>query len=177
MQNFYSRPCGRGDFAVRRLAFLGGIFLLTPLREGRHLRPVFFRRAKYFYSRPCGRGDILANERYAGRYISTHAPAGGATVLRDGGNVVAVISTHAPAGGATVVVLNGVLLLCAISTHAPAGGATVDVHHRPQSKAFLLTPLREGRLAGMAYTRRSLEFLLTPLREGRPDRFQRARRN
>ena len=33
--------------------------------------------------------------------ISTHAPAGGATVGAGDGLTVAVISTHAPAGGAT----------------------------------------------------------------------------
>ena len=80
-------------------------FLLTPLREGRHLRPVFFRRAKYFYSRPCGRGDKkqlylphngklflltplregrppAAELAVCGGRISTHAPAGGATLYR-----------------------------------------------------------------------------------------------
>ena len=56
-------------------------FLLTPLREGR-------RKDKH---------DKVKKE-----FISTHAPAGGATLaiilaLADG----IIISTHAPAGGAT----------------------------------------------------------------------------
>ena len=55
-----------------------------------------------------------------------------------------------------------------ISTHAPAGGATTTQTARRQNGAFLLTPLREGRLAGCRRIRRSARFLLTPLREGRP---------
>ena len=36
----------------------------------------------YFYSRPCGRGDVRsANARARFVRISTHAPAGGATVI------------------------------------------------------------------------------------------------
>ena len=56
------------------------IFLLTPLREGRH-GP---RRWK-----KCRGG------------ISTHAPAGGATHTVGRTTPEALISTHAPAGGAT----------------------------------------------------------------------------
>ena len=33
------------------------IFLLTPLREGRHGRGANLRQVFHFYSRPCGRGD------------------------------------------------------------------------------------------------------------------------
>ena len=36
-----------------------GVFLLTPLREGRRpFRTPRARRSHYFYSRPCGRGDL-----------------------------------------------------------------------------------------------------------------------
>ena len=78
--DFYSRPCGRGDFSqspvgppgvISTHAPAGGatkpyflinlifsLFLLTPLREG---RPAAGRDRKKngrdFYSRPCGRGD------------------------------------------------------------------------------------------------------------------------
>ena len=56
---FYSRPCGRGDPAGTPDApQLGRLFLLTPLREGRH---------------------CLVVEKVCNRQISTHAPAGGAT--------------------------------------------------------------------------------------------------
>ena len=76
---FYSRPCGRGDAQFRRGNGGQGIFLLTPLREGRpntrSARPAqaaflltplregrpeagrTWRSAVHFYSRPCGRGD------------------------------------------------------------------------------------------------------------------------
>ena len=79
--DFYSRPCGRGDFSqspvgppgvISTHAPAGGatkpyflinlifsLFLLTPLREGRRIstsgrQPL----TSYFYSRPCGRGDL-----------------------------------------------------------------------------------------------------------------------
>ena len=57
------------------------IFLLTPLREGRRHTPP----------------DIDNNVS-----ISTHAPAGGATMLQKSAKAYGIsISTHAPAGGAT----------------------------------------------------------------------------
>ena len=58
IRHFYSRPCGRGDFNNSRGVLLCFIFLLTPLREGR----------------PCA----ASRARIVG-FISTHAPAGGAT--------------------------------------------------------------------------------------------------
>ena len=36
VEDFYSRPCGRGDFEALRDKIAERIFLLTPLREGRH---------------------------------------------------------------------------------------------------------------------------------------------
>ena len=124
---FYSRPCGRGDAqlvgndmaaalisthapaggatpAERYVSGAVRVFLLTPLREG---RPAFFKTIEkyrgHFYSRPCGRGDVMVNgKRETFIRISTHAPAGGATVrLADKYAVRSKISTHAPAGGAT----------------------------------------------------------------------------
>ena len=79
-EHFYSRPCGRGDPSgfVRVVCVLhisthapaGGatvpvivlepfvaVFLLTPLREGRHAIFIRFSSHLHFYSRPCGRGD------------------------------------------------------------------------------------------------------------------------
>ena len=102
------------------------LFLLTPLREGRragdHAR---LYRDIHFYSRPCGRGDSLRfiYAEIAG-FISTHAPAGGATYVNDATpGIYSLISTHAPAGGATIAYKQGFRLI-------------------PE---FLLTPLREGR--------------------------------
>ena len=80
LEDFYSRPCGRGDLAViaALIALIiisthapaGGAtealdfiprknvkFLLTPLREGRPVLPAVAGVQFYFYSRPCGRGD------------------------------------------------------------------------------------------------------------------------
>ena len=101
----------------------------------------------YFYSRPCGRGDwIFRPSSVSLSEISTHAPAGGATLRLHLAGAEGAISTHAPAGGAT----RGCGCCCAscrnfysrpcgrgdevmegttlteplISTHAPAGGAT-----------------------------------------------------
>ena len=104
---------------------VASLFLLTPLREGRHRR--------------------CHNRRVSGN-ISTHAPAGGATPvllvyfatdfkflltpLREG---------RRPPGQRG-------LMACVISTHAPAGGATVrHVRCLRSDRPFLLTPLREGR--------------------------------
>ena len=88
---FYSRPCGRGDQC-----------------EG---TPLFF--ATYFYSRPCGRGDKISVNGLAVDAISTHAPAGGATIhIPERNGVVRRISTHAPAGGATAIFHKSVMRFC-----------------------------------------------------------------
>ena len=77
--HFYSRPCGRGDTLPSVAHTVGSTFLLTPLREGRHVErslmaaPELFlltplregrpegvgdsSESVHFYSRPCGRGD------------------------------------------------------------------------------------------------------------------------
>ena len=148
LSDFYSRPCGRGDSAAGSAEGSEKLFLLTPLREGRHVgatatmasgkflltplregRPGSAGQSALlvhdFYSRPCGRGDVMALENGEKEYISTHAPAGGATQgnpgviftphvflltpLREGRHFpripkkrkITLISTHAPAGGAT----------------------------------------------------------------------------
>ena len=145
---FYSRPCGRGDLAVCGGRGMERLFLLTPLREG---RPVYLRRAT------------------AGRRISTHAPAGGATVVLfygvrrvddfysrpcgrgDGtphfGAVLRISFLLTPLREGRLGETGGRNQQPGISTHAPAGGATQLPAGRNRSIAlFLLTPLREGRL-------------------------------
>ena len=142
---FYSRPCGRGDHEVLggggleristlapaggataswALEFLGtSLFLLSPLREGRLLRCTGLPLAQDFYSRPCGRGDAKEPKRQE--------------VPR-------------------------------ISTLAPAGGATKKIDTKRKKHLFLLSPLREGRLADYGILVIGIEqFLLSPLREGR----------
>ena len=190
--DFYSRPCGRGDrnCAAGRQGRI--LFLLTPLREGRRKTVNLWRlNDAHFYSRPCGRGDDLANGavRY-GVYISTHAPAGGATKegavefeegfiflltpLREGRHKATVqkantkpISTHAPAGGATEAIIK-IAETLTISTHAPAGGATQLV--RDFCRAVLISTHAPagGATQEVGFPLASmLLFLLTPLREGR----------
>ena len=78
------------------------------------------------------------------QYISTHAPAGGATYALIFDFSKYFISTHAPAGGATDDVVPPPDEVV-ISTHAPAGGATVYQRKAVAARKFLLTPLREGR--------------------------------
>ena len=56
------------------------VFLLTPLREGRLVTVSMYSFADNFYSRPCGRGDFVLVYGFDVSNISTHAPAGGATV-------------------------------------------------------------------------------------------------
>ena len=114
--HFYSRPCGRGDLSYRS-------------------RPTF--PGSNFYSRPCGRGDGRARDlqTVGVQRISTHAPAGGATMsafvaalpgriflltpLREGrryrcgdSGTLQPISTHAPAGGATAIFHKSVMRFC-----------------------------------------------------------------
>ena len=79
------------------------LFLLTPLREGRRSVPVISAIIRQFLLTPLREGrPAVAITPALQTCISTHAPAGGATVLRRLGlSVLQLISTHAPAGGAT----------------------------------------------------------------------------
>ena len=122
---FYSRPCGRGDQARTDTVSRGRIFLLTPLREGRHFVTLTLDPAKI---------------------ISTHAPAGGATNLSRLNPPGLRISTHAPAGGATSPPL-GLGPSTLISTHAPAGGATAAVKTAALPKEYFYSrPCGRGDL-------------------------------
>ena len=97
-------PAGGATKAVRTGTPAVTPFLLTPLREGRPYARAAGRYDAHFYSRPCGRGD-KAGSAGAGRGgISTHAPAGGATLATEVLHIDLCISTHAPAGGATCAV-------------------------------------------------------------------------
>ena len=166
--HFYSRPCGRGDFAASISLRSCIISTHAPAGGATGCKPYSFPNWK----------------------ISTHAPAGGATRAQLDDMMRDAISTHAPAGGATEATTDAISTVYAISTHAPAGGAT---RGRPTSKRwqrnfysrpcgrgdrwtrdrpsgivrFLLTPLREGRLFTNHIRSAALIFLLTPLREGR----------
>ena len=143
---FYSRPCGRGDQC-----------------EG---TPLFF--ATYFYSRPCGRGDGGRPEsEKANAFISTHAPAGGATVVATFCcHVLYCISTHAPAGGATYGwhISN---LRIYISTHAPAGGATSPAYFFiPAPMYFYSRPCGRGDRPGLQTAHARYHFYSRPCGRG-----------
>ena len=192
--HFYSRPCGRGDYSAagKEIPTIG--FLLTPLREGRRNQvqktmdgdahfysrpcgrgdrriPAKKEETLDFYSRPCGRGDVQNVRRFRGRgFISTHAPAGGATCsLRRNRRIHRPHFYSRPCGR--------------------GDGETGGRNQQPGNQ-FLLTPLREGRPAGpkkLQFRRTHFysrpcgrgdipeliekygltQFLLTPLREGR----------
>ena len=124
------------------------IFLLTPLREGRRHTPP----------------DIDNNVS-----ISTHAPAGGATITMYGD-----IYEQQP------------FLLTPLREGRPEARSphhqTLYFYSRPCGRGdttsfalpnililFLLTPLREGRLSTITTVTAFTLFLLTPLREGRPE--------
>ena len=194
MIHFYSRPCGRGDPISGTISVHVPLFLLTPLREGRHAAlAALSRNVQISTHAPAGGATRDGVFLIAGRrvQISTHAPAGGATfaILVPKGTRV-TISTHAPAGGATSS-LPSPASPRRISTHAPAGGATRVVvirsqlahisTHAPAGGATIFPRLAEAGVenisthapAGGATSEPNyhvgdiLTFLLTPLREGR----------
>ena len=189
--NFYSRPCGRGD-AGMRLRERSGRQISTHAPAGGATNT--FGASKRSSSSisthaPAGGATSQRASARAKRFISTHAPAGGATIcglivadpnqflltpLREG-RLEDHRRPHAdqrnfysrPCGRGD---LDFPAILAAaeiISTHAPAGGATLRLHAQQVRFAFLLTPLREGRLVRVGVDFTSSTFLLTPLREGR----------
>ena len=104
---FYSRPCGRGDWAMLCTDSTG----------------------KNFYSRPCGRGDDNAKRKARVKFqISTHAPAGGATRRKQRRRCRLALFLLTPLREGRLLSLVGGALPRQISTHAPAGGATAIFH-------------------------------------------------
>ena len=78
------------------------IFLLTPLREGRRHCLRSHTPPSPFLLTPLREGRLGPHSfRKVYAVISTHAPAGGATICSYVHKSAATISTHAPAGGAT----------------------------------------------------------------------------
>ena len=148
-----------------------GVFLLTPLREGRHTAAAPVNPTSCisthapaggatrgtscpclslcnFYSRPCGRGDLRDFPVF---------------------HVGIAISTHAPAGGATkpyflINLIFSLFLLTPLREGRPAAGRD----RKKNGRDFYSRPCGRGDLARPDNTRRDLRFLLTPLREGRP---------
>ena len=101
-------------------------------------------------------------------YISTHAPAGGATKPEAATSSPAINFYSRPCGRGDELFGSGKVDTEDISTHAPAGGATqTAMKAQSGGNPFLLTPLREGRLQLAILRICVVQFLLTPLREGR----------
>ena len=145
--DFYSRPCGRGDATgAPSGTTVGEKFLLTPLREGRQFGASNLTQGYLFLLTPLreGRPDVLTLAQQI-KQISTHAPAGGATLrteldmrleaflltpLREGRRPPA----QAPSRDSHF--------------YSRPCGRGDNLHPRPiaHQRQFLLTPLREGRL-------------------------------
>ena len=144
--DFYSRPCGRGDRGGRTSRDTRPGFLLTPLREGRRTIDGGLCEECRFLLTPLREG------RPASCTISVHVSLFLRTPLREGRplhssppRVGEHISTHAPAGGATVVFFSALVLVTAISTHAPAGGATRQkMQETCQNENFYSRPCGRG---------------------------------
>ena len=104
---------------------MSAIFLLTPLREGRPRDLWEFTGLREFLLTPLREGRHL--RRKAPRQepgISTHAPAGGATVAFAMARTVQSPFLLTPLREGRLYALEDREPAGAISTHAPAGGAT-----------------------------------------------------
>ena len=167
--NFYSRPCGRGDYRHGNADERRNHFYSRPCGRGDKNQHLIGRGAGHFYSRPCGRGDTRLPK--SPQDISSFL----LTPLREGrpdwhrtANHCNCISTHAPAGGATLEGRVGDVRREGISTHAPAGGATLHpIHSIPPGGDFYSRPCGRGDGIIAECEEQGIQFLLTPLREGR----------
>ena len=145
------------------------LFLLTPLREGRHCRQALAEHNHEFLLTPLREGRRARRGRCCRKgKISTHAPAGGATrpsclLVKRSGNFYSrpcgrgdrrhSFGVSAPRSFLLTPLREGRRFqrdggagVYVISTHAPAGGATTsDLPSHVGHVLFLLTPLREGR--------------------------------
>ena len=184
-------PAGGATIVAQGGKFSKGLFLLTPLREGRRKQDLHRvvrvristhapaggatrsrRRCRtplaHFYSRPCGRGDMVdaVNQLQNDLFLLTPLREGRLSVSRQAIRVKENFYSRPCGRGDDFVVTTK--QKGAISTHAPAGGAT-DSYAVSLNFVypFLLTPLREGRPGFTAIFRAEAVFLLTPLREGR----------
>ena len=168
-QDFYSRPCGRGDGGGARAAHgdvvisthapAGGatvalsanalreVFLLTPLREGRRKRPTQNPYPSRFLLTPLREGrliDFRTTRSAVGKFLLTP--------LREGRRC------HCAADR----------IIEANFYSRPCGrGDGCTINEALNGRTFLLTPLREGRHGMLPPGTGAASFLLTPLREGR----------
>ena len=123
--DFYSRPCGRGDAEAMIAVHQGVKFLLTPLREGRLITSLILRYLqKEFLLTPLREGR--RNKKI--RHIKSR-----------------LISTHAPAGGATLKHFLPVKKVLYFYSRPCGRGDSTATRATQSPPRFLLTPLREGR--------------------------------
>ena len=126
VMNFYSRPYARGDLKTGSRSGRSRPFLLTPLREGRHVTMMAKECVRYisthapargatgsllvppacqpdFYSRPYARGDLCICQLCCTRILFLLAPLReGRRELQHGYlSTTLLISTRAPTRGAT----------------------------------------------------------------------------
>ena len=175
---FYSRPRVGGDRRIRpKWSTTTSLFLLTPPRGGRQ-------------------GAGLTQE-FARIFISTHAPAWGATKSkadkiahrlnfysrpRVGGDsfpgsqpgVLPLISTHAPAWGATRADSPIAVIVQIISTHAPAWGATLNKGNFPQDRPISTHAPAWGATSRFAHSGYSSDHFYSRPRVGGDGNFSQA---
>ena len=152
-------------------------FLLTPLREGRPYPAMWPCRAfSDFYSRPCGRGDNKPLRATLYEPISTHAPAGGATLPSSNSTVERSVFLLTPLREGRRVTHFFFRISPFISTHAPAGGATVPRRRRLSHHAdFYSRPCGRGDTDGAEFMNYQAHFYSRPC--GRGDRAEEPRRS
>ena len=196
---FYSRPCGRGD-AVKWGSLPGALpFLLTPLREGRRdPQRTPAARGCNFYSRPCGRGDLkIARFVRSCVSISTHAPAGGATVWHEVVQPAEQNFYSRPCGRGDFIPRRKTgaaakFLLTPLREGRPISAPrtptlSLNFYSRPCGRGdmynkpyhillyyFYSRPCGRGDISSRSFSGIFSIFLLTPLREGRPLEFKRS---
>ena len=138
-------PAG-GATLIAAAASGSSLFLLTPLREGRPRIRAFCLAIRTFLLTPLREGRRAVHP-YPRRQIliSTHAPAGGATVRFYRSRRARMISTHAPAGGATNPAVKLMRIMDDFYSRPCGRGDQCTPQSFLGAMIFLLTPLREGR--------------------------------
>ena len=150
-KNFYSRPCGRGDVIILACLFAPWWNISTHAPAGGATTasvPASPIISSHFYSRPCGRGDSIVplSLSLASLFLLTPLREGRqAPQLRS--CVALFISTHAPAGGATVRHPRHRREGHDFYSRPCGRGDLLNSHQNSIDLLFLLTPLREGRPA------------------------------
>ena len=167
-RNFYSRPCGRGDFLDAYSLSRGENFYSRPCGRGDTAAKILLGEEEYFYSRPCGRGDVIARGFLVhDNFISTHAPAGGATAGRCSCQPEASYFYSRPCGRGDGSEAARRERLHHFYSRPCGRGDRLPSYSSCTYAAFLLTPLREGRLRrGRRRTRQRPDFYSRPCGRG-----------